>query len=189
MNVFSDYSKVFNPKTSKYFNNHVSWCMNFIWLKQIKLCILKSLHNISITITRFKSYLCPKNIHFLDPIVSSKSKQTLNFRISTNYWSKIEWLYVYQIIEVLYFNDFNSADSEDNFNFRIFVTGDLMKTVGITSKINGFKRSLKENNERKMAFFADRKIGVRPNTFWSRIKIRIPLAIDFRDIFQTLNFW
>ena len=40
-----------------------------------------------------------------------------------------------------------------------------MKTVRITSKINGFKRSLKENNERKMAFFADRKIGVRPNTF------------------------
>ena len=28
-----------------------------------------------------------------------------------------------------------------------------MKTVGITSNINGFKRSLKEKNERKMAFF------------------------------------
>ena len=40
-----------------------------------------------------------------------------------------------------------------------------MKTVRITSKINGFKRSLKENNERKMAFFADRKIGTRENLF------------------------
>ena len=46
-----------------------------------------------------------------------------------------------------------------------YLTGDLMKTVRITSKINGFKRSLKENNERKMAFFADRKIGTRVNIF------------------------
>ena len=71
----------------------------------------------------------------------------------------IETWYLFQSLQ------FGIIQKIVNFNFRIFLTGDLMKTVGITSKINGFKRSLKENNERKMAFFADRKIGVRPNTF------------------------
>ena len=71
----------------------------------------------------------------------------------------IETWYLFQSLQ------FGIIQKIVNFNFKIFLTGDLMKTVGITSKINGFKRSLKENNERKMAFFADRKIGVRPNTF------------------------
>ena len=71
----------------------------------------------------------------------------------------IETWYLFQSLQ------FGIIQKIVNFNFGIFLTGDLMKTVGITSKINGFKRSLKENNERKMAFFADRKIGVRPNTF------------------------
>ena len=71
----------------------------------------------------------------------------------------IETWYLFQSLQ------FGIIQKIVNFNFRIFLTGDLMKTGGITSKINGFKRSLKENNERKMAFFADRKIGVRPNTF------------------------
>ena len=58
-----------------------------------------------------------------------------------------------------------------------------MKTVRITSKINGFKRSLKENNERKMAFFC------RPQ---DRYKGKFILKSHINqnsnsDIFQTLN--
>ena len=58
-----------------------------------------------------------------------------------------------------------------------------MKTVRITSKINGFKRSLKENNERKMAFFC------RPQ---DRYKEKFILKSHINqnsnsDIFQTLN--
>ena len=57
-------------------------------------------------------------------------------------------------------------NSKDNFNFKIFLTGDLIKTVGITSKINGFKRSLKENNERKMAFFLPTARSVQGQIFF-----------------------
>ena len=58
-----------------------------------------------------------------------------------------------------------------------------MKTVRITSKINGFKRSLKENNERKMAFFC------RPQDRYKEkfiLKSHINQSSN-SDIFQTLN--
>ena len=58
-----------------------------------------------------------------------------------------------------------------------------MKTVRITSKINGFKRSLKENNERKMAFFC------RPqDRYMGKYFLKSHINQNSNcDIFQTLN--
>ena len=62
-----------------------------------------------------------------------------------------------------------------------------MKTVGITSKINGFKRSLKENNERKMAFFCRPQDRCWAKDFLKSHKNSPSDRFHKLNSFQTLN--